>query len=70
MTYEHLADYQPNLILNTKECAHLAGKDRRTIVAWIRGGHLPATRLPGKRGHYQVVWQDLKKVLSKPALNV
>lgn len=70
MTYEHLADYQPNLTLNTKECAHLAGKDRRTIVAWIRGGHLPATRLPGKRGHYQVVWQDLKKVLSKPALNV
>jgi hypothetical protein len=54
--------------LNTQQCAAAAKKDRRTIVAWIHRGILPAMRNPGARGHYRVLWGDLYKVLHTPAV--
>jgi len=52
--------------LNTREAAAVAKKDRRTIVAWIRRGTLPAMKNPGERGHYRVLWRDLYQVLHTP----
>lgn len=52
--------------LTTNECAAAVNMNRRTIVAWIHAGHLPATQLPGKRGHYRVLWKDLCAVRRKP----
>lgn len=56
--------------LTTKQAAEVAKIDRRTIVAWIHRGDLPATRRPGKRGHYRVLWRDLYAALHKPAVPV
>lgn len=50
--------------LTTLQCAAVARLNRRTIVAWIHRGDLPATRLPGKRGHYRVQWRHLYEVLT------
>lgn len=54
--------------LTTRDAAAAAKKDRRTIVAWIHRGILPAMRNPGARGHYRVLWADLYKVLHTPAV--
>lgn len=54
--------------LNTREAANVAGHNRRTIVAWIRDGKLPATRRPGKRGHYRIRWADLYAALHRPVV--
>lgn len=54
--------------LTTKQAAEVAQIDRRTIVAWIHRGDLSATRRPGKRGHYRVLWCDLYAALHKPAI--
>lgn len=54
--------------LTTKQAAVVAKIDRRTIVAWIHRGDLPATRRPGKRGHYRVLWRDLYEALHKPVV--
>jgi excisionase family DNA binding protein len=59
--------YPQDQELNTKEAATVAKKDRRTIVAWIHRGTLPAMKNPGARGHYRVLWSDLYKVLHLPA---
>lgn len=53
--------------MTTLECAAYARVDRRTIVAWIQRGWLPASRLPGTRGSYQILFKDLKKLIDKPA---
>lgn len=63
----------PNLYLQdeeltTKECAAAAKVNRRTIVTWIRRGILPATRRPGERGHYRILWKDLYEALYQPAV--
>ena len=60
--------YDPDQELTTKEAAEEAKIDRRTIVAWIHRGDLKATRRPGKRGHYRVLWGDLYAALHKPAV--
>jgi excisionase family DNA binding protein len=60
--------YPPNEKLTTAEAADAVGYNRRTIVAWIRRGILPATRRPGLRGHYRIKWQDLLDVLNSPAV--
>lgn len=60
--------YKFDAELTTLECAAVAKLNRRTIVAWIHRGHLPATRLPGKRGHYRVLWGDLYTVLTTPVV--
>lgn len=60
--------YEPDRELTTKEAAAEAKIDRRTIVAWIHRGDLPATRRPGKRGHYRVQWGHLYAALHKPAI--
>jgi excisionase family DNA binding protein len=60
--------YQAADELTTKQAAEVAKKDRRTIVAWIHRGELPALRNPGKRGHYRIKWQDLYQVLHQPAV--
>lgn len=65
-----LDTYNPDLELSTVECGHIAKRNRRTIVAWIKAGYLPATRLPGKRGHYRIRWEDLNNVLHKPAIAI
>lgn len=54
--------------LTTKQAAAEAQMDRRTIVAWIHRGDLPATRRPGKRGHYRIQWQHLYAALHTPAV--
>lgn len=51
--------------LTTKQAAAEAQVDRRTIVAWIHAAELPATRRPGKRGHYRVLWRDLYEALHR-----
>jgi excisionase family DNA binding protein len=58
--------YPQDAELTTLECADVAKLNRRTIVAWIHRGDLPATRRPGARGHYRVQWNDLYQVLRKP----
>lgn len=62
--------YGWNEELTTKQAAEVAEIDRRTIVAWIHRGDLPATRRPGKRGHYRVLWSDLYAALHKPAVPI
>lgn len=59
--------FQPGDRLTTLECAAAARVDRRTVVAWIQRGWLPATRLPGQRGSYQVLYRDLLALIDKPA---
>ena len=54
--------------LDTRQAAAVAKKDRRTIVAWIHKGFLPALKNPGARGHYRVRWIDLYQVLHAPAV--
>lgn len=54
--------------ISTLQAAAVAKMDRRTIVAWIHRGILPAMRNPGKRGHYRIVWRDLYRVLHTPAV--
>ena len=60
--------YDQNEELDTRQAAAVAKKDRRTIVAWIHRGILPAMRNPGARGHYRIVWRDLYQVLHTPAV--
>lgn len=60
--------YPRNEELTTKEAAEAAKMDRRTIVAWIHRGDLPATRRAGKRGHYRVQWGDLYDALRRPVV--
>lgn len=59
--------YPRHETLTTKQCADASGINRRTVVEWIRTGVLPATRRPGKRGHYRIVWGDFFDVLHTPA---
>lgn len=61
---KYLADEE----LNTRDAAAEAKVDRRTIVAWIHRGILPAYRNPGPRGHYRILWKDLYQVLHTPAV--
>lgn len=63
----NLADYDLEDQLSTNECAQLARVNRRTVVTWITSGQLPASRLPGKRGHYRVRYADFKQLITKPA---
>lgn len=60
--------YENDDHLSTNECAAIARVNRRTVVSWIKEGKLPATRLPGRRGHYRIRWADFHRVLNNPAL--
>lgn len=60
--------YQLEEELTTNQCAKAINMNRRTVVAWIHAGDLPATRLPGKRGHYRILWKDLLAALRQPAI--
>lgn len=60
--------YPADAELTTHQCAEAAKLNRRTIVAWIKKGHLLATQRPGKRGHYRVQWQHLYEVLHTPVV--
>ena len=59
--------YPPDEVLTTAQCAAVANINRRTVVAWIASGVLPATRRPGRRGHYRILWGDFYRVLHTPA---
>lgn len=59
--------FPPDEELTTHQAADAVGVNRRTIVAWIHAGNLPATRLPGRRGHYRILWNHLYSVLRRPA---
>lgn len=50
--------------LTVSEASKKAKKHRRTILNWIKNGYLPATRLPGKKGHYRVKEEDLNNLLT------
>lgn len=54
--------------LTTTAAAAAAKLNRRTIVAWIHKGNLPATKRPGEKGHYRILWSELYKVLTRPAV--
>lgn len=56
-------DAMGNDILTTKDAAQIAGRDRRTIITWIRRGMLPALKLPGGRGQYRIQRDDLEKLV-------
>lgn len=58
-----LPDYPDTHQLDTHEAGAIAGRHRRTIVAWIKEGHLPARRGPGVRGRYRIIYGDLRKLL-------
>lgn len=58
--------YDPEEELTTNQCAQAIGMNRRTVVAWIHSGNLPAKRLPGKRGHYRVLWKDFFACIRRP----
>lgn len=60
--------YPENYELTTREAADAAKRNRRTIVAWIHRGELPAMKNPGARGHYRVLWKDLWQALHTPAV--
>lgn len=60
--------YENDDHLSTNECAGIARVNRRTVVSWIKEGKLPATRLPGRRGHYRIRWEDFHRILNNPAL--
>ena len=60
--------YDQDQELTTREAAAVAKLNRRTIVAWINRGFLPATKRPGLKGHYRVLWKDLHQVLHAPAV--
>lgn len=51
--------------LDTLEAGVIAGRHRRTIVSWIKLGHLKARQLPGERGQYRILWKDLKQLLER-----
>jgi excisionase family DNA binding protein len=50
-------------VIGTTEAAIIAGRHKRTVVAWIRKGMLPAKKLPGKRGQYLIEPEDLESFL-------
>lgn len=54
--------------LTTHQAAAAAKRNRRTIVAWIHRGDLPAMKNPGARGHYRIIWKDLYRLLHTPAV--
>lgn len=56
-------DLPDNQQLDTLEAGSIANRHRRTIVSWIKRGHLPARQLPGARGQYRIIWKDLKELL-------
>lgn len=58
-----LPEYPATQQLSTTECGSIAKRHPRTIVSWIRKGHLPAYQLPGQRGEYRVKFGDLKQLL-------
>lgn len=51
--------------LGTRDAARIAGKHQRTIVAWIRGGKLPAWKHAGPKGPYVIDRDDLMEAIRK-----
>ncbi len=49
--------------LSTDEAARVARVERRTLLAWVRSGRLPAIR-PDQTRRYLIVRADLEKFLS------
>lgn len=58
--------YPQDETVTTKQCAAAAGINRRTVVAWIKAGILPATRPAGIRSHYRILWGEFWRVLHTP----
>lgn len=58
-----LPDLPEDQQLDTLEAGEIAHRHRRTIVSWIKHGHLEARQLPGERGQYRILWKDLKRLL-------
>lgn len=56
--------YADDDILDTAACADIAQKNRRTIIEWIKAGWLPATRGPGARSQYRILYSDLKHLIT------
>lgn len=59
--------YDDNEILTSIQSATIAGRDRRTIIAWIHRGLLKAHRDPGARGRYRILWCDLYDAIHQVA---
>jgi Helix-turn-helix domain len=56
--------------LSIRRAADRAGVCPRTVKRWIKGGLLPATRLPSPkgRGHLRIRLGDLEAVLARGVL--
>lgn len=61
-----MTHYDPDDLLSAKEASEVVGQDRRTIIAWIRKGWLPAVKRPGPRGRYLVRHEDLINTANRP----
>ena len=49
-------------ILRVRDVAEETDSDDRTVISWIKGGHLPAKKLPG--GHWRIHRSDLVAFLT------
>jgi len=60
-----LPDYPDEQPLTTRQAGKIAGKHPRTIISWIKAGHLKTGKMPGLRGQYRIAFGDLKALLKR-----
>ncbi len=66
---DHVIDrgkYDDDDILTTSQCAEEGKINRRTVLAWIHRGELPATRPVGPRARYRIRWLDFWNAMHQP----
>ena len=51
--------------MGTTQAGKIARRNKRTIVAWIRAGKLKAMKLPGNRGPYLIMEEDLRATMHR-----
>lgn len=59
-------EFGPDDQVTARVAGLLVNQDRRTIIAWIQRGWLPATKRPGERGRYMIRYGDLMAVANRP----
>lgn len=61
-----MSEFGPDDLVTARQAGELIDIDRRTIIAWIHRGWLPAAKRPGPRGRYVIRYGDLMKVANRP----
>jgi excisionase family DNA binding protein len=54
----------PGELLTSSEVAKLMRVDRSTVLKWVRDGHLPAIRTPGR--HVRIKRADVERLMGEP----